>query len=416
MSSYRGSSAAKESFKGDAQSDPSDSDSDTDSGHGGGAGAGLSHGSGSLSPAGRDGAQGGEGSRARDLAWHFEAEVMEVLSDGTRILKDGTRINPDGSMTLADGTAIDPAAAQKLAIKRKITIPPRKPGETEEQYQARIRRILGEPDPARDGGAGGGAGGDSDGDGPSYDPLSRYGMPGKQPRNIGKSMPAAGRRSSAEGKQRSNSWSSHLNDAQSFLRRGDMTKNALDYLARYCILDEVTLANFSSIFKHIDRDGDGVISMTELEFGLKTVNKSMISDKETRYVEQVLEMTEETQLNFRLFAVVAALSQRVVDLDYITKGLISKMDMGALGVKMNKCKQLFYLLDEKEEGYVEMDTLMHEVRAGRISPEHEDIILKKFGEDGRTWVDFLLYISYIPLFLEIHGTITDNPLDDRRDK
>ena len=51
-----------------------------------------------------------------------------------------------------------------------------------------------------------------------------------------------------------------------------------------------------------------------------------------------------------------------------------------------------------------------------VCQEHEEIILKKFGEDGRTWVDFLLYICYIPLFVEIHGTITDNPLDDRRNK
>ena len=48
--------------------------------------------------------------------------------------------------------------------------------------------------------------------------------------------------------------------------------------------------------------------------------------------------------------------------------------------------------------------------------EHENIIMHKFGEEGRTWVDFLLYICYIPLFLEIHDTINANPLDDTRNK
>ena len=141
-----------------------------------------------------------------------------------------------------------------------------------------------------------------------------------------------------------------------------------------------------------------------------------------------------------MFAVIAALSERVVDLDRVTKGMIHKMDLEALAVKMQKCKELFYLLDDKEEGYVEMDTLMMEIKAGRINDvnnyfrcesafhinfefshicniqEHEQIILEKFGEDGQTWVDFMLYICYIPLFLEIHDEINGNPLNDVRNK
>lgn len=62
---------------------------------------------------------------------------MEILPDGTRILKDGTRINPDGSMTLADGTVIPADVARKLAMERKL--PPRRSGESEAEYQARLR-------------------------------------------------------------------------------------------------------------------------------------------------------------------------------------------------------------------------------------------------------------------------------------
>ena len=42
--------------------------------------------------------------------------------------------------------------------------------------------------------------------------------------------------------------------------------------------------------------------------------------------------------------------------------------------------------------------------------------MEKFGEDGQTWVDFMLYICYIPLFLEIHDEINGNPLNDVRNK
>ena len=76
----------------------------------------------------------------------------------------------------------------------------------------------------------------------------------------------------------------------------------------------------------------------------------MISDKESLYVLRVLEIADEISINFRywcgdlqssnfsLFSVIAALSERVVDLDAITKGLINKMDIEALTVKMQKCK------------------------------------------------------------------------------
>jgi hypothetical protein len=79
-------------------------------------------------------------------------QVLEVLEDGTRILKDGSRVNPDGSITLADGTVIPRDVAAKLAQKRKATLPARRPGESEEDYQARIRQFM-------SGGSAGGADG-----------------------------------------------------------------------------------------------------------------------------------------------------------------------------------------------------------------------------------------------------------------
>lgn len=39
--------------------------------------------------------------------------------------------------------------------------------------------------------------------------------------------------------------------------------------------------------------------MTEMEFGVRTVNKNFISDRENLYIQRVLELTAETQLTFR---------------------------------------------------------------------------------------------------------------------
>ena len=77
---------------------------------------------------------------------------------------------------------------------------------------------------------------------------------------------------------------------------------------------------------------------------------------------------------------------------------------------------MFYMLDEKKDGFVEMDMLVREVRAGQITQEHEDLIINKFSENGKVFVDFLDFLTYIPLFMEIHETINTNPLDMERHK
>jgi hypothetical protein len=55
-------------------------------------------------------------------------------------------------------------------------------------------------------------------------------------------------------------------------------------------------------------------------------------------------------------------------------------------------------------------------QAGQITQEHEDIILKKFMENGNCFVEFLDFLTYIPLFLEIHDTINEEPFGEERIK
>ena len=117
-----------------------------------------------------------------------------------------------------------------------------------------------------------------------------------------------------------------------------------------------------------------------------------------------------------MFAVIAALSERVVGLDRMVRGMVNDTNARAMESKMDSCKQMFYLLDDNGDGLVPMDMLMYQVRAGCISPEHEAIIIAKFSEGGKTYIDFIDFLTYILLFLEIHDTITANPFNDTRTK
>lgn len=188
----------------------------------------------------------------------------------------------------------------------------------------------------------------------------------------------------------------------------------LDYLARFCVLPEDKLHVFKQVFDAIDLDKDETISMDELNFGIRSVNQSMITSKESEYVNTVLEVRFAPAIDFQCFAVICALSEKVVALDRFVKHKINKMNPEAMELKINGCKDMYYMLDEKKDGFVEFDMLMREVRAGQITQEHEDIIIDKFMENGKSHVDFLDFLTYIPLFMEIHDTINMSPLDLER--
>lgn len=54
-----------------------------------------------------------------------------------------------------------------------------------------------------------------------------------------------------------------------------------------------------TVFASLDRDGDGQLSHIELEFGLKTVNKQMLTQAELNYVSVVLEVQHSPAITFR---------------------------------------------------------------------------------------------------------------------
>ena len=128
------------------------------------------------------------------------------------------------------------------------------------------------------------------------------------------------------------------------------------------------------MFQSVDLDRDGFINHREVEFGIRAVNNSMLTNKEVGYVDVVLDIRGSGEISFRMFAVICALSERVAALDTMVKTMINKMDTRAMERKMQGCKDMFYLLDEKEDGFVEMEMLVREVRAGQITQEHEDLM------------------------------------------
>eukprot|EP00056_Hartaetosiga_gracilis_P008849 m.127215 g.127215 ORF g.127215 m.127215 type:complete len:799 (+) comp13003_c0_seq2:72-2468(+) len=346
-------------------------------------------------------------------SWNLDDEVVEILPDGSRVLADGTIINADGTITLADGTVLSKEEARKLTRKRKSRAFNNKKNNN-----------------------GNASSSNSSPKGSNFSSGTKLSVGNIAQSLSAKSSRMHSRKSSdvrdlpdaedddgvdIEGRQRRHRFPK--GDPYGFFA-GDVSGQikpgkgvcALDYLSRYCILPSDHLQRYRQVFDSLDSDGDGEISKIELEFGVKTVNKHFISHKELDYVDVVLDVQRVRSINFRMFALISALSERVVGLDSFVKNLVNTMDARALARKILGTKDLFYILDEQKKGVVGVDDMSNELVAGRISKEHEVVIIDKFTEDGKDEVGFLDFLTYIPLFLEIHDTINDNPFETKRDK
>ena len=60
------------------------------------------------------------------------------------------------------------------------------------------------------------------------------------------------------------------------------------------------------------------------------------------------------------------------------------------------------------------DQLWVELRAGGVSPEHEQEARMKLGP--LMALDLFDFLTYVPLFIMIHESVVLNPLDDSRNK
>ena len=191
----------------------------------------------------------------------------------------------------------------------------------------------------------------------------------------------------------------------------------LDFMWRYCIISEPKRKQYLQIFSALDVDRTGLLDTDSAVAGLKSVNNELISDDEINYVQTVMRVCAHANkiddvnvpCHFELFAIMAALSEQVHGLDEMVKDCIHQMDFEALEKKIVKSKDLFVLnADEYMEMHV--DDLNVMLEAGRIEPEEKDVVIGALAKDDTTQLNFFDFVSYLPLFVNIHDDITKNTL------
>ncbi|XP_060583539.1 uncharacterized protein LOC132739765 isoform X2 [Ruditapes philippinarum] len=174
----------------------------------------------------------------------------------------------------------------------------------------------------------------------------------------------------------------------------------------------------SRLYQKLHPDPDVEMNTEEVEAALQQINNKLLSEKEFQYIYFILDLPKREKINFRLFSIIAALSEKVTQMDPVIRKLINKVDYNALDVKMEKSKELFELLQDETVlpiGNAPAETLAVELTAGGLTPEHTSYVLSKFNREGRGFVDFLDFVTYVPLFIDIHKRIIQDPFNDSLD-
>jgi hypothetical protein len=204
-------------------------------------------------------------------------------------------------------------------------------------------------------------------------------------------------------------------------------------LAKYAIVAPSTREFYRSVFDQVvedeqfgrvDHGGAEAIHQDHMIAALKQINKNLVNDKEIAYMMKILDIMadvthmegepEDRLISFDMFVSIAALSEKVSSLDKMVKHAINDMDFDALHVKMMKSKELFLLNDPGPDGCISLDSLTIALQTGRMEQSQIDGIRANFEAIGADSLSFFDFLSYIPLFVDVHDAITEDPMAEEK--
>ncbi|PIK38398.1 hypothetical protein BSL78_24766 [Apostichopus japonicus] len=155
------------------------------------------------------------------------------------------------------------------------------------------------------------------------------------------------------------------------------------------------------VFSLLNEDDDGYLSCFETLMALKGISGAQkLTEKEESYIIRVLELAEYSisqGTDFKLFSVLAALSQKIVSIDTWVRNLINSMDLTTLEWKITKAKELFEWCVEEDSRSLRLEKLLVELKAGGVSENHQEEVRLTVGSK-ESW-DLIDFLSYLPLFI-----------------
>lgn len=199
----------------------------------------------------------------------------------------------------------------------------------------------------------------------------------------------------------------------------DEKDSSVDFLSHYRLVDPKNLAGYARAFVVEDEDMDAVIDIKETRVAIKGVDTvKHMTEKQKEYVFKVLKIDDASQITFRMFAVITALSERVTAMDPLSKHLLEICDLLDIERKMDLYRGMFYCnaASEGDTNFIKAESLQIDLIAGGLNWQQQNYIMDRLRPNIMSEISFLDFICYIPLFMSMHDNIVDNPLDMSCDK
>lgn len=192
----------------------------------------------------------------------------------------------------------------------------------------------------------------------------------------------------------------------------------IDILRMFCVLKQHQKKLYKKVFGAYDVDGCGLINLEQTVSGLMSANENVLGIKEVDFVIRVLESfnshggnsknsEKRPMIDFETFAIMAAMSEKVQALDISIRTHIDQIDFMLLEKQVARAKELFQLYSHDGVS-IDREQLKLMLNAGRVL--EYDIALSLLPPDGARVLKLIDYLTYIPLFANIHKDIWDNPL------
>lgn len=194
--------------------------------------------------------------------------------------------------------------------------------------------------------------------------------------------------------------------------------NTVEMLQKHCTLDLMKMKFLTKIWVSIVGDAD-TMTMNELVCALQKVNKNLIGKDVLKYLFFVLDLIghdgqAERVIDFKLFAAIAALSEKTAPMEDLYNDFLDTGDLGSLKKKMDLAHRMFegiFMIDDEffMDG-IPLRLLEMELFAGGYHKEEIDEILNALRANNMDPMSFLDYLVYVPMFVEIHKKIMENPI------
>lgn len=187
--------------------------------------------------------------------------------------------------------------------------------------------------------------------------------------------------------------------------------STMQYLSRMCILPDWKLDGYRLVFDTLDKEKRKKIGPVHLCYGLKAICGRELRDVEIDFVAELLDLIPHgkdhaNEVTFEQFAMAAALSERIAALEPYTRG---HMDPYSIIATKKKAMMMFFV-DASDDCTLPLDDLSNLLSAGRVPEEHVQAIVNKLAVSGDS-ISFLDYLTYLPLFHDLHEDIVENPLE-----